>query len=671
MVLDEIQYDKTPPTRARREAKELQRRPVLESRLASPVDRLAAVVADLIIFIPFMTLTVSPFKRISFQAQLVGEKAEWFIALISATGLAALTFVLFQTICLAVFSATPGKYILGLRVVDIWSQKRPQAMPAFVRSVAWLFEVLSLGIPFLAVSSNDRRRPLHDRLADTVVVTVDRRLAVGPPRLAEMSIASGLYSALLVVLLFFGSSVVVGVLNDFKSSKSKSAATLCPSVNEALQDWMSGSEAEPSRLSVAIALYGANAVNEDCLKAEAEHALWSERDKELAYLAQALAHADDENLYRTYFGKVCESGPSSEPCHLISVIRYKVDESIDDIDEKTEQVERENRLESIISGMGFSSPVYKKVWVIRHLMETQQYLRALELIDEGAPQRQLGFFYVMERARALWLLERKAEARLAMKASMETLEPSQKVDLARWFCFHETSEDGCTDEGRQACGVLSTAVTRSSHWLVDPEVEATFIRGEACREDITPERLLALEHTIPSHEGKTYLSALVELNTSKKDKAIEALKKLASRGKITSPFFFEANGLLIHLAGTPEDLLRIKGTWMRMKPGHEGWRYLGRQLVQKFQALQAWDQTLEVGLRMVESDRFDRNMYRSMVVAAFRAGNKRLAIGFLENLARLDESAQVRVPASVDEFEEVARTLMGTDEILNAEREVR
>lgn len=70
---------------------------------------------------------------------------------------------------LARFQATPGKMLLGLKVVNS-DGGRLSEMQAFGRSCAELISSLLLYIGYLIAVSDDRSRTLHDRLAATAVV---------------------------------------------------------------------------------------------------------------------------------------------------------------------------------------------------------------------------------------------------------------------------------------------------------------------------------------------------------------------------------------------------------------------------------------------------------------------------------------------------------------------
>lgn len=72
--------------------------------------------------------------------------------------------------CLARWSATPGKRLLGLVVVDIEDQSRPPLIRHIKRSVVGNFSWLPLGLGCLWVAIDPRKQAWHDKLTRTQVV---------------------------------------------------------------------------------------------------------------------------------------------------------------------------------------------------------------------------------------------------------------------------------------------------------------------------------------------------------------------------------------------------------------------------------------------------------------------------------------------------------------------
>ena len=644
----------------------------LEQRLASPIDRAAAFVADMVVFLPIAAVAIAPFRRASLEAQVLGQEEAWIMSVGYAAVSAIAVFLVYQAFFIAAFSATPGMMALKLRAVSLFGEGKPKPIDALLRGLVWVFEAMLLGAPWLAAYTNDKRRTMHDRVSDTIVISLDEKRQVGLPTIPEASMASGFQAAALAVL-----GLVAGVelahqsgtaSTDRLAQKMEDEGYLCADVREALEDWPSNPKSEErrkGRLATALSLHAAEALDPECLKTEADFAIWRGEEKDLAYLAKGLAEAlSDEKLSDSYLDKVCEIGAKSEACQTATVVRA----SLADVDpaesaeEKSEQAESQNAVEEIVDGVGSGQNEYLKVWVARYLMGKREYGRAIQILELLPPQRKIGEYTSRERAKALWRLGQKSEARLAMRSSFDLMETGARVELARWFCYNETAEDGCSGETATSCGLLSEAVERGERWLSSPEVAAAYVRGASCSANADKDTWTEVKEKLPSGEAKKYVEALSLLESpsaGEHEEGLKLLKKMASGSEGEGQFYVEANVRLTELAAGVDELEQIRTKWLALDEGEDSWWVLGRQLIGRLNTLKAWDKALAVGLRMTESDRFDRQVYRSMVIAAYRSGQSRMALGFLENLAKLDQPIMSRQPASIDEFEDVAKTLLG------------
>jgi uncharacterized RDD family membrane protein YckC len=689
MVLDDIFHPGPAPERPAKS------RASLDSQLASPVDRGAAVVADMVVFFPLMALAISPFRRMALEAQILGDQDAWFSAVMLAFGAAFLAFVAYQTAFLALMGATPGKRFIGLKVVTVWEQRRPNGMEAFLRSLTWCCELVLLGLPWLAVFSNEKRRPFHDRIADTAVVVVEgKRSAGGLPTLPEMSIASGFQASFMTVvtaILFIQLLQPQSSTRDRLIAELEEKGKLCSEVSEARGDFGK----DRSRLEVALSLYAADSLSESCLKKEADFSLWRSHEKGVAYLAKALTEAGDEPLYERYLEKACPPEEASgDVCRAVTLVRGnsalaasvssavtgeeppafegETDEKHDeDSSDKIQIVEREREIEAVVSSLGPESPAYLKIWTVQILMDSREYGRALDILESIPPHRKIGAFVTRERAKALWQIGQKSEARVVMRAAADLLPAASRVDLVRWFCSHETAESSCgsaRDDEPSSCSLLGDAIERSSRWLSKPEVAATHIRSERCLGKLSQKRIETLLEQITDSGGRGYLEALMKLEGEESEKALGRLKKIATGRDGRGPFYIEANLRLVELAPSIADLTPVRERWMDLEPTEEGWKQIGEGLMARLGALEAWDQAVGVGLRMLESEKHDRQLHRAMVILAFKSGNRSMASGLLESLSRLEADAvasvhSARQPASApseDEFRQIVEQLAVT-----------
>ena len=68
-------------------------------------------------------------------------------------------------------SATPGKMLLSLKIVDARTGKAPSTAQWIGRFFAYLVSTVPFGLGFLWIAFDRRKQGWHDKLAHTVVIT--------------------------------------------------------------------------------------------------------------------------------------------------------------------------------------------------------------------------------------------------------------------------------------------------------------------------------------------------------------------------------------------------------------------------------------------------------------------------------------------------------------------
>lgn len=68
------------------------------------------------------------------------------------------------------FSATPGKMLMGMKIVTAETIEKPSKKQFFLRFFGYLLSLLPPGLGFLWVPFNKRKRGWHDFLSGTVVI---------------------------------------------------------------------------------------------------------------------------------------------------------------------------------------------------------------------------------------------------------------------------------------------------------------------------------------------------------------------------------------------------------------------------------------------------------------------------------------------------------------------
>ena len=72
-------------------------------------------------------------------------------------------------------SATPGKMIIGAKIVDAETGRAPSGAQLVGRFFAYIVSMIPLGLGFLWIAFDRRKQGWHDKLAKTLVVYVSRQ----------------------------------------------------------------------------------------------------------------------------------------------------------------------------------------------------------------------------------------------------------------------------------------------------------------------------------------------------------------------------------------------------------------------------------------------------------------------------------------------------------------
>lgn len=284
--------------------------------IGSISDRLVALLLDFLIFSPVISLLVAGLVRKTktlFLINAVSEEALVAIGLMTVVVFALL--VLLQTVFLYFWQATPGQYFMQLRVVSYpHPQDRLSLNQCIVRAFFWSTGLGILGIPFLEVASHPLRRSFHERVSDTLVVTLKIVPDDGPMPIESRFLSSWMRMSFLFLLLL-GVGGFFQAYEGLLSGKYREVALKAPySCREMPKSDFVGTQ----RLDVALALYLLNEITSECLEREAEASLWGDpvNSQAMAYLAKYFT-ADSFDQEK-YFSKVCEGKDSA----LCAVARY-------------------------------------------------------------------------------------------------------------------------------------------------------------------------------------------------------------------------------------------------------------------------------------------------------------------------------------------------------------
>lgn len=124
---------------------------------ASIIDSIAALIILLPLFFKFFSLDDLENDGIDFS-----NPTSLLINYVIPIGLT----VFFWT----VFKATPGKMVLGCQVVNAETGEKLGVGRSIVRYIGYIVSVIPLGLGFLWIVFNKRKRGWHDLMAGTVVI---------------------------------------------------------------------------------------------------------------------------------------------------------------------------------------------------------------------------------------------------------------------------------------------------------------------------------------------------------------------------------------------------------------------------------------------------------------------------------------------------------------------
>lgn len=416
-------------------------------RLARPTDRLAAVIVDVfVLLVPLFILLSAPLKRWMTASFILGAEPDFIAMIAGMIFLGIVILVLYQTCLHYWFGATVGKYIFDLRVKSVFAEPQISFANHFMRACVWTFEILCLGLPLLAVFSNSRRRTLHDRVCDTVVV-VRTNAEAAAPEVWERGLVRGFFAACLIALSLLAAVQARHLFDRLKTEKGLTSliereTARCEAVSKNMGD-EDKSDAKPhSRLDMAMSLYSAGIADRDCLETEVELELAAQVPVgPVTYLAQAFVNADDAEVSNSYLDQVCEDAADSVECTMSQVVGKWSDEDWSSVE--------------ALLNKGKPGSGYLEVWGVRHFMKQGQYKQALAFLDILSERRELAEFSLVQRIKALYNSNLGAEADVALAQALPVITGEEAKDVSAWLCAQQLQE-GCAALEKLSCkGVRS------------------------------------------------------------------------------------------------------------------------------------------------------------------------------------------------------------------------
>lgn len=269
---------------------------------ANLMDRFFSFMIDYLVISPFVLfLLYTTFNNgFNFWKQNPSaDENELFVVIFSIGYVGYFCFI--QSLFIALWRATPGQYFLKIRC-EFQESQELIFLRAFARQLSFWFSFLLLGIPFLSVMTNRKRRTFYDRIGDVSVISTKVEFESQAYDLEFRYWQS--FVATLVV--FVGFLFTALVWKNYTKIVNRSVSFAVLSEKQFFCSEMENVNGE-ERLQVAVGLNFAGQLSDTCLDREADFVLWKQKisDYSLAYYAKSLT-TEDGVKEKMYLEQACD-----------------------------------------------------------------------------------------------------------------------------------------------------------------------------------------------------------------------------------------------------------------------------------------------------------------------------------------------------------------------------
>ncbi len=579
--------------------------------LASPMDRFAAFLVDMIILVPLLSLLTAPLRQQLGIHQILDNEAKEFLWLFLTFALSLGVIGLYQTVFIAYRGATPGKLFLGLRVVSIWDGQSPTLRMAAQRAFFWCLEAWLILLPNLAIFANARRRVAHDRLSDCIVTAPPLRAASAPAMrevavvhgaVAAMGLSAALYLAMEGYQNYHGTK-------DLRLANQKVAAEfgLCAEVNRAVERDLLG-EQRNSRLDVAMSLFAVGFLDSECLEREADFAIRRGLAEDKVFLAKALALGEGSDLAEDYRTSICEQSPEGTACAVGKLQQLIANQRWPEVSE-------------FLHRKLVDAPGFLEVWAYRHHLRMKDYERAAESLRRLTAQPYLAEFIGSERVKLFWYQGRHEESEVAALASLENFSMAGRLEVANWYC-EKSLRAGCLARENLFCQTAHGAVKDRLLSLNSAEVGVTYLSLLACQNPPESE-WQDLSWILAGTSAQSFLQAMREQSRGYATSAVPLLRDILENEKDpSSPYFIASLVKWLALTQSTESMDLVFERWSRMDKVAHIWFEMGEILLGELIARKNWRDAYVVAKRLLPSAPDHEGLQKNLIVAAYFSGKQ-------------------------------------------------
>ena len=265
------------------------------------MDRFFSFLIDYLVISPFVLfLLYSSFNNgFNFWKQNPAAPENEMFVFIFSIGYVAY-FALIQSFFISIWRATPGQYFLKIRI-EFQETEDLIFFRALARQLSFWFSFGLLGIPFLSVMTNKKRRTFYDRIGDVSIVSLKNEFENFTYEL-EYKYWQSFVATLIIFVGFLFSALV---WKSYSRIVDRTSSFIALNDKGFFCEQLEGVTLE-ERLPTAIALNFAGQLTDTCLDREADFALWKQKtaDYSLAYFAKSLT-SNEEIKEKNYLKQAC------------------------------------------------------------------------------------------------------------------------------------------------------------------------------------------------------------------------------------------------------------------------------------------------------------------------------------------------------------------------------
>lgn len=231
------------------------------------------------------------------------------------------TYFAYHYISLFKYKTTVGKFAFKIHLKNIWGYEEVTHTQSAKYAIWKTLGILSLGLTYIGAFVDDRRRTLHEKMSDTMVVTKKQKYSPSPT-IREKQFFKGLLlpaQSLLGVLVIYALTLIYNSAQ--KEIMDASLETSLQPKCEWVEQEFSGSK-ESSRVAFSMSLYLLSEVDRSCLEKEARAAFEAGENLEEANMAFALIYPEQKE---SFLHEACTAAPGSFSCvnNLKAKAEYK------------------------------------------------------------------------------------------------------------------------------------------------------------------------------------------------------------------------------------------------------------------------------------------------------------------------------------------------------------